>query len=125
MAELRSNTDEIDAEGSIDSFALETGPLPDRLPPMLFLAALVHGILIIGITFNAVVGDAFFEPISLEVTIVADPEQNVMEPDKAGKIARHVPALAPRASCLSTIPAMTVARASKSPHFLLNQPIRL
>jgi protein TonB len=88
MAELKSNTDEIDLEGSIDSFALETGPLPDRLPPMLFLAALVHGILIIGVTFNAVVGDAFSEPISLEVTIVADPEQNVLEPEKADYLAQ-------------------------------------
>ena len=88
MAELVSNTDEIDPEGSIDSFVLETGPLPDRLPPMLFLAALVHGILIIGITFNAVIGDAFSEVISLEVTIVADPEQNVLEPDKADYLAQ-------------------------------------
>ena len=88
MAELRSNTDEIDPEGSIDSFALETGPLPDRLPPMLFLAALVHGILIIGVTFNAVIGDAFSEAISLEVTIVADPEQNVLEPDDADYLAQ-------------------------------------
>jgi protein TonB len=88
MAELISNTDEIDPEGSIDSFGLETGPLPDRLPPMLFLAALVHGILIIGITFNAVIGDAFSEVISLEVTIVANPEQNVLRPDKADYLAQ-------------------------------------
>ncbi len=88
MAELVSNTDEIDPEGSIDSFAFETGPHPDRLPPMLFLAALVHGILILGITFNAIIGDPFSAAISLEVTIVADPEQNVLEPEQADYLAQ-------------------------------------
>ncbi len=88
MAELVSNTDEIDPQGSIDSFALETGPHPDRLPPMLFLAALVHGILILGITFNAIIGDPFSAAISLEVTIVADPEQNVLEPEQADYLAQ-------------------------------------
>ena len=78
----------MDPEGSIDSYVLETGPLPDRLPPMLFLAALVHGILIIGITFNAMIGDAFSEAISLEVTIVADPEQNVLDPENAEYLAQ-------------------------------------
>ena len=88
MAELISNTDEIDPERSIDSFVFETGPRPDRLPPMLFLAALVHGILIIGITFNAIVGDAFSAAISLEVTIVADPKRNVLEPEQADYLAQ-------------------------------------
>jgi protein TonB len=88
MATLNPITDEIDEEGSFDSFVLDTGPLPDRLPPMLFLAALVHGILIIGVTFNAVIGDAFSEAISLEVTIVADPEKNVLEPDDADYLAQ-------------------------------------
>ena len=88
MADLASNTDDMGLEGSIDSYVLETGPLPDRLPPMLFLAALVHGILIIGITFNAMIGDAFSEAISLEVTIVADPERNILEPKEADYLAQ-------------------------------------
>ena len=88
MATVDTNTNEIESLGSIDSVALESGPQPDRLPPMLFLAALVHGILIIGVTFNAVIGDAFSEAISLEVTIVADPEQNVLEPDDADYLAQ-------------------------------------
>lgn len=67
---------------------LESLPVPDRLPPMLFLAALVHGILIIGITFNAVIGDRFEDAISLEVTIVADPDTNVLEPDRAEYLAQ-------------------------------------
>ncbi len=55
---------------------------------MLFLAALVHGILIIGITFNAAIDDAFSEAISLDVTIVADPEQNVLDPEQADYFAQ-------------------------------------
>lgn len=63
-------------------------PVQDRLPPMLFLAALVHGILIIGITFNSVLGDEFADAISLEVTIVADPDSNALEPDRAEYLAQ-------------------------------------
>jgi len=73
---------------SIDQMMLESLPVPDRLPPMLFLAALVHGILIIGITFNAVLGDDFRDAISLEVTIVADPDPNVLEPEHAEYLAQ-------------------------------------
>ncbi len=88
MPEQAHNTDDTYPQGSIDSILLETGPAPDRLPPMLFLAALVHGILIIGITFNAAIDDAFSEAISLDVTIVADPEQNVLEPEQADYLAQ-------------------------------------
>lgn len=82
MSELLTNSDEIDQAG------LARGPIPDRLPPMLFLAALVHGILIIGITFNAVLGGEVSDAISLEVTIVADPDQNIDRPDKAEYLAQ-------------------------------------
>jgi protein TonB len=88
MTKVAANTDEPDPLGSINDLALDTGPRPDRLPPMLFLAALVHGILIIGVTFNAIVGDAFSEAISLEVTIVADPERNVLDPESADYLAQ-------------------------------------
>jgi protein TonB len=73
---------------SIDDVVLQSLPAPDRLPPMLFLAALIHGILIIGVTFNAVLGDEFREAISLEVTIVADPDPNVLEPERAEYLAQ-------------------------------------
>jgi protein TonB len=73
---------------SIDNVVLQSLPVPDRLPPMLFLAALVHGILIIGVTFNAVLGDEFRDAISLEVTIVADPDPNVLEPERAEYLAQ-------------------------------------
>lgn len=73
---------------SIDDVVLKSPPPPDRLPPMLFLAALIHGILIIGVTFNAVLDDIFREAISLEVTIVADPDPNVLDPERAEYLAQ-------------------------------------
>lgn len=60
----------------------------DRLPPMLFLAALIHGILIIGITFNAVLNDQARDAISLEVTILADPDYTVATPDDSNYLAQ-------------------------------------
>lgn len=72
----------------LDPFELKSGPRPDRLPPMLFLSALVHGVLIIGITFNAVVGDALSKAVSLEVTIVADPDNNFDRLDDAAYLAQ-------------------------------------
>jgi periplasmic protein TonB len=80
-----NNTEAVDILGE---FTLEAAPTPDRLPPMLFLAALVHGILIIGVTFNAVLGDDFTEAISLEVTIIADPGKSVVELDTAEYLAQ-------------------------------------
>ena len=62
--------------------------VPDRLPAMLFLAALVHGILIIGVTFNAAITDQFADAISLEVTIVANPDQQIDRPDEAAYLAQ-------------------------------------
>jgi periplasmic protein TonB len=73
---------------AIEHIGLERGPVPDRLPPMLFLAALVHGILIIGITFNAALSSEPPESISLEVTIVADPDQKIDRPEKAEYLAQ-------------------------------------
>jgi protein TonB len=55
---------------------------------MLFLAALIHGILIIGITFNAVLGGMASDAISLEVTIVADPDQKIDRPERAEYLAQ-------------------------------------
>lgn len=63
-------------------------PQPDRLPPMLFLAALIHGIVIVGITFNAFPGAEAVDAISLEVTIVADPERSIAEPEDADYLAQ-------------------------------------
>lgn len=86
MAERVTN---FEHDGAFDALnPLQTEPLPDRLPPMLFLAALVHGILIIGITFNAVLGDEFSDSISLEVTIVADPDRNIEAPEEATYLAQ-------------------------------------
>ncbi len=62
--------------------------VPDRLPAMLFLAALVHGILIIGVTFNPSLANQFADAISLEVTIVAEADQEIDRPDEAAYLAQ-------------------------------------
>jgi len=72
----------------LDELRLRSTPPPDRLPAMLFLAALIHGVLIIGITFNPQMLDEFSDAISLEVTIVADPDQHIDRPDKAEYLAQ-------------------------------------
>jgi protein TonB len=72
----------------LDELRLMAPIVPDRLPAMLFLAALVHGILIIGVTFNAAITDQFADAISLEVTIVADPDQQIDRPDEAAYLAQ-------------------------------------
>jgi len=72
----------------LDELRLMAPVIPDRLPAMLFLATLFHGILIIGVTFNAAITDQFADAISLEVTIVADPDQQIDRPDEAAYLAQ-------------------------------------
>jgi len=72
----------------LDELLLVAPAAPDRLPAMLFLAALIHGILIIGVTFNASLVNPFADAISLEVTIVADPDQQIDQPDEASYLAQ-------------------------------------
>jgi protein TonB len=72
----------------LDELRLMAPAVPDRLPAMLFLAALVHGILIIGVTFNPELTNPFADAISLEVTIVADPDQQIDRPDEAAYLAQ-------------------------------------
>lgn len=73
---------------SFDEYRLVAPPATDRLPAMLFLAALLHGVLILGITFNPALRNPFAEAISLEVTIVADPDQSIDRPDRAEYLAQ-------------------------------------
>jgi len=75
-------------QNALDDIQLVPPEAPDRLPAMLFLAALVHGILIIGITFNPYLIDDLSNAISLEVTIVADPDQRIDRPDEAEYLAQ-------------------------------------
>jgi len=72
----------------IERIQLVAPATPDRLPAMLFLAALIHGILIIGITFNPYILEEFSDAISLEVTIVAEPDQSIDRPDEAEYLAQ-------------------------------------
>jgi len=82
MANVALHTD------PLDEMRLVTPVVPDRLPAMLFLAALIHGILIIGITFNTELAAQFANVISLEVTIVADADQHIDRPDNAAYLAQ-------------------------------------
>ena len=72
----------------LDELRLAAPKVPDRLPAMLFLAALIHGILIIGVTFNPELANQFANAISLEVTIVADANQQIDRPDEAAYLAQ-------------------------------------
>jgi protein TonB len=72
----------------LDEMRLITYAAPDRLPAMLFLAALIHGVLIIGIGFNPEASSDFANVISLEVTIVADTDQHIDRPDDAAYLAQ-------------------------------------
>jgi protein TonB len=82
MANIALHTD------PIDEMRLVAPDVPDRLPAMLFLAALIHGILIIGVTFNPELANEFANAISLEVTIVADADQQIDRPDEAAYLAQ-------------------------------------
>ena len=82
MANIALNPD------PLDELLLTSPEAPDRLPAMLFLAALIHGILIIGVTFNPNIADQFAEAISLEVTIVADPDQQIDAPEDVAYLAQ-------------------------------------
>ncbi len=82
MANIALNPD------PLDELRLVPPEVPDRLPAMMFLAALIHGILIIGVTFNPALTDQFADAISLEVTIVADPDQQIDAPDNAAYLAQ-------------------------------------
>jgi periplasmic protein TonB len=72
----------------LDELRLVAPAVPDRLPAMLFLAALFHGVLIIGVTFNPELANQFASAISLEVTIVADADQQIDRPDEAAYLAQ-------------------------------------
>lgn len=85
---MKKDTKDTAAINGLGEFTLEAVTAPDRLPPMLFLAALIHGILIIGVTFNAVLGDEFSAAISLEVTIIADPEKSWIDVEQAEYLAQ-------------------------------------
>ncbi len=61
--------------------------VPDRLPPMLFLAALFHAVVILGVTFEAA-PSAGSDATTLEVTIVADSNQHLEASDDADYLAQ-------------------------------------
>jgi periplasmic protein TonB len=72
----------------LEEVRLVAKPPTDRLPAMLFLAALIHGVLIMGVAFNPALSETYADAISLEVTIVADPDQDIDRPDEASYLAQ-------------------------------------
>jgi protein TonB len=63
-------------------------PVRDRLLTMLFLAALLHGLLILGVTFNAAAGDKSSAP-GLEVLLVSDEVPEADRNDTATYLAQR------------------------------------
>lgn len=60
----------------------------DRLPPMLFVAALFYAVLILGVTFDIGLDAAPPNTTSLEVTIVAESARREARPDDADYLAQ-------------------------------------
>ena len=101
---MSSRTANLDPLGEL---RLVAEPQPDRLPAMLFLAALFHGILILGVSFNPSLLDDFADAISLEVTIVADPDQRIDRPDDAEPVLRRAAVATPGSPSLGPLAGST------------------
>src|ERR1700737_2171088 len=63
-------------------------PVRDRLLTMLFLAALLHGLVILGLTFNASAGDHDSAP-GLQVLLVSDEVPEAERNDSATYLAQR------------------------------------
>src|SRR5215467_8915306 len=63
-------------------------PVRDRLFVMLFLAALAHGLIILGLTFNSALGDKGGAP-GLEVLLVSDEVPEADRNDSATYLAQR------------------------------------
>lgn len=60
----------------------------DRLPPMLFVAALFYAMIILGVTFDLGLEAPDSDTTTLEVTIVAESNQRIAQPDDADYLAQ-------------------------------------
>ena len=63
-------------------------PPTDRLPPMLFLASLFYALIILGITFDLGLEPPSSGTTTLAVTIVADSNQRIAQPENADYLAQ-------------------------------------
>jgi len=63
-------------------------PVRDRLLTMLFLAALLHGLIILGVTFNAIAGDHGIAP-GMKVLMVSDEVPEADKNDTATYLAQR------------------------------------
>ncbi|MEM1261222.1 MAG: energy transducer TonB [Pseudomonadota bacterium] len=64
-----------------------TAPDTDRLPPMLFLAALFHALVILGVTFDIGLPEATDTSLTLDVVVLSDTNQRIVRPDEAAYLA--------------------------------------
>lgn len=60
----------------------------DRLPPMLFVAALFYAMIILGVTFDLGLEAPDSDTTTLEVTIVAETNQRIARPEDADYLAQ-------------------------------------
>jgi protein TonB len=60
----------------------------DRLPPMLFVAALFYAMIILGVTFDLGLDAPDSDTTTLEVTIVAETNQRIARPEDADYLAQ-------------------------------------
>ena len=65
-----------------------TPPPTDRLPPMLFLAALFHALIILGVTFDPQLEFQNTEATTLDVIILANPDQFIDSNDDADYLSQ-------------------------------------
>ncbi len=76
-----------------ETVAMERGMLPikppatDRLPPMLFLAALFHALVILGVTFDAGLTVSGDNSLTLDVVVLNSTEQRIDKPLDATYLA--------------------------------------
>jgi protein TonB len=73
-------------------------PVPDRLGSTLFLAALVHGVVILGVTFSVGSFDLEGALPSLNVTLVVDKARDELAPENADFLANRNQAAAGQAA---------------------------
>lgn len=64
-----------------------TGQASDRLPPMLFLAALFHALIILGIAFDPGLTFRDSESLTLDVVVLTETDQRIERPDDAAYLA--------------------------------------
>ncbi len=64
-----------------------TRSISDRLPPMLFLAALFHGLVILGLTFDPGLRFSGSNSLTLDVVLLSETDQRILDPNSDAYLA--------------------------------------